>query len=452
MAAITPILLTVISLVVSVFYFKVPLYLPLIFGYSITFVIAVYYRRNTREILKASYKGIRSILMIVIIMVLIGILIAVWASSGTIDALVYYGLTLVHPDRLVVLSFLISSAISMLLGTSVGTMSTVGVALLGIATNLGIHPSLVAGALVSGAFVGDRTSPLSSAAQMNAVVTGSDYHQSIRELLKTLLPSLLITAIIYFFLQDPQTGNVQQLIETARIRIKTTHESMNPWLLLPPFGILLLAIFKVSTKRNLGFGIILGMILAYIFQDLSWYNLIKYSVFGYPHMNGTSYGGGLNMLNQVLLIIVAGAYLGTLEESTILSTVLKRITDGISDRISLVRNTMIISILSAILSSTQVMAIIVPGRVLGNYYLDYKLERKLLNRMISDSGMVVAGLIPWNLNAVLLAIALNISVLDYLPYAYLLMILPVYSYFQFRYSEGKRKKVTEGIFPKATNN
>ncbi len=415
-------------------------------------VVALFYQNSIRELMIASFHGMKSVFLIMIIMVLIGVLIATWSSSGTIDALVYYGLAVIHPNYLVVISFLVSSLISMLLGTSVGTMSTIGVALLGIAHSLGINASLVAGALVSGAFVGDRTSPLSSAAQMNVIVTKTDYHHNFRELIKTLIPAMILTTFVYFLFQNHLTQDTRLLVESARTNVKETHPVINIWLLLPPLGILILALFRVPTKINLAFGIIIGAILAYGIQGLTGYDLIHYGVFGYPHRNGILYGGGLNMLNQVLLILVAGAFLGILESSGILATVLKRMTDSITDSITLVRSTMLISILSAVLSSTQVMAIIVPGRVLYQKYKEFDLEPKLLNRMISDSGMVVAGLIPWNLNAVLLAIALNISVLDYLPYAYLLMILPVYSFIQFSCINYKRKKVTEGILPKTTNN
>jgi len=451
-SAITPILLTVLALISSVFYFKMPLYVPLIFGYFLSLLVALFYQNSFKKLIIDSYYGMKSVFLIMIIMVQIGILIAIWSSSGTIDALVYYGLTVIHPDYLVVISFLVSSIISMLLGTSVGTMSTIGVALLGIAHSLGINTSLVAGALVSGAFVGDRTSPLSSSAQMNAIVTKTNYHQNFRELTKTLIPAMILTTFIYLLFQNHLNQDTAQLVTTARTYVKATHPVINLWLLVPPLSILVLALFRVQTKINLVIGIIIGAVLAYYIQGLSINCLLQYGVFGYPHKNGTLYGGGLNMLNQVLLILIAGAFLGLLESSGILSTILKRMTDSITNSVTLVRNTMLISILSAVLSSTQVMAIIVPGKVLSQKYKEFDLEPKLLNRFISDSGMVVAGLIPWNLNAVLLAIALNISVLDYLPFAYLLMILPFYSFFQFSFKNYKRKKVTEGILPKTTNN
>ncbi|TCS79583.1 Na+/H+ antiporter NhaC family protein [Tepidibacillus fermentans] len=446
-AAIIPILLTVSFLVMSVFLFKLPLYIPLLFGYVLSLGIAFYYHKRLKEFILSSYQGIKSIFMIVIIMILIGVLIAIWSSSGTIDALVYYGLAIIRPKYLVVISFLVSSMVSMLLGTSVGTMSTVGVAFMGIAHRLGINPSLVAGALVSGAFVGDRTSPLSSAQQMNTIITKTDYHENLKELLKTLIPAMVITTIIYFLLKNGMELHGSNLVEGARLKIKAMHPVLSPILLLPPIGILIFAIFRIPTKTNFLFGIISGAILAYLYQGQSWNNLMKYGIFGYSY-NGSLYGGGLNMLNQVFLIFVAGAFLGVLEASGILATILKRLIDSLTTPLSLVGKTMVVSILSAILSSTQAMAIIVPGKVLYEHYQRFQLKPELLNRIISDSGMVVAGLIPWNLNAILLAVALNISVLDYLPYAYLLIILPILSYFQYHFFEQKKEKTNGRNFAK----
>ncbi len=440
---IIPIALTVFLLIMTVFYLDSPLYLPLLMGYFFSFFIAFIYHRSVKELLKATYQGIHSIAAIISILVLIGVLIAIWSSSGTIDALVYYGLAIVNPKYLVVISFLVSSMISMLLGTSVGTMSTVGVAFMGIAHSLSIDTGLVAGALVSGAFVGDRTSPLSSAAQINALVTGANYYDEVSRLIKTLLPVILISAIIYFFIdlywvQLGQGANVK--VEEAMNSLKNLYGQIPLWLLLPPISILIFAFFKVPTKINLTIGILIGIILAYIFQDKDLFSILIEGIFGYQHPTGKVYGGGWNMLHQIVLIVVAGAFYGMLESTGMLATVLRKLTSGINGPVSLVKKTMVISIFSAALSSTQVIGIMVPGKTLSSFYKNYNLGNGLLYKSIADSGMVVAGLIPWNLNALLLAIALNVEVVDYLPFAVLLFILPIYSFYQFKYSYLKKEK------------
>lgn len=441
--ALLPIITTVTLLITTVFYFKIPLFIPLLIGYIFTLLIAVIYNVNLKEMWLASIKGIKSISAVFIILILVGVLIAIWSSSGTIDALVYYGLGVINPKYLIVTSFFSSLLVSMLLGTSVGTASTVGVAFMGMAHSLGFNPSLVAGALVSGAFVGDRTSPLSSAAHINSVVTETKYYNNIKELMKTLIPVVLITTVIYLILGNTNNSldiDYNELVNQSREQLLELYGTLSLWLLLPPLFILIVAFFKVTIRNNLLIGSLIGAVLAYIYQEKTIFELVEYAVFGFHHPNGYVFGGGWNMFYQILLIIISGAFYGLLESSGILSIVLQKIVSGFTDKLSIARKTMSISIYSALLSSTQTISILIPGKVMLKYYKEFNIDPKLLNRFISDSGMVVSGLIPWNLNAILLGIALNISVIDYLPYSFLLIILPIYSYYQYRWDFRRKEK------------
>lgn len=447
--AIVAITLTVGLLILSATYLEIPLYIALLMGYIITLIISLYYKVKIGDLLRGSAAGIKSIAKIFFILILIGILISIWSASGTIDTLVYYGLTLINPEYLILISFLASALVSMLLGTSVGTASTVGIAFMGMAESLGINSAIVAGAIVSGAFVGDRTSPLSSAALVNATVTETNYYDNLKELLKTLIPVLLITGVIYFIIGKNlgiQGDSTAIMIEDVRAVIKSYFNTISLILLVPPIILMVLAIFKVPIRTNLVIGILIAAILAYIFQGKEIPDLFKYAIFGYDHPNGQIYGGGWKMLNQILLIVIAGAYYGLMESSGMLAVLLERLTKSITDSMTLINNTIILSLSSALLSSTQIMSILIPGKVMLQYYKELNIDTKILNRTISDSGMIVSGLIPWNLNAILLGIALNISVIEYIPYAYLLMILPIYSYIFSRYEQ--KKKITSRILAK----
>ncbi len=443
--ALVPIIVTALLLILTVTFFHFPLYIPLLIGYSIILILSFMYRLHLGQLFLASMKGIQSISIIFYILLLLGMLIAIWSSSGTIDALIYYGLAIIQPKYLVVISFFVSSVISMFLGTSVGTASTVGVAFMGMAHSLGINPSLVAGAIVSGAFVGDRTSPLSSAAYVNAVVTGTNFNAMIKELLKTLIPAMLVTMILYFIVEKwlvHLDNDSKSLVVLTREHIMDIYGSLSPWLLLPPVIIFIFTFFKVPIQMNLLLGSLIGGLLAHTYQEKTFFDLIHDAFTGYQHPNGFIYGGAWNMFNQVLLIIVVGAFYGILEESGILSVILEKMTSSFSTNVSIMEKTMGISITSALLFATQIMGIMIPGKVMLKYYKQYAIEPRILNRLISDSGMVVAGLIPWNLNAILLGIALHISVVDYVPYAYLLWILPLLSYLQIQWEFSKKEKNT----------
>jgi len=447
--AIVAITLTVGLLILSATYLNIPLYISLLVGYIIAFLISVFYKVEIRELIKGSVEGIKSIAKVFLILILIGILISIWSASGTIDTLVYYGLSLINPEYLIIVSFIASAFVSMLLGTSVGTASTVGIAFMGMAESLGINSGIVAGAIVSGAFVGDRTSPLSSAALINATVTETDYYDNLKELLKTLIPVLIITGLIYFLIGknlDIQGNSSNVIIEDAKIVILSNFNTISLILLIPPMVLMALAIFKIPIRTNLIIGILIAAILAYIFQRKEILDLFKYAIFGYDHPNGQIYGGGWKMLNQIFLIVIAGAYYGLMEISGMLAVLLERLTKSITSSITLINNTIIISLSSALLTSTQIMSILIPGKVMLQYYKSFNIDKKILNRTISDSGMIVSGLIPWNLNAILLGIALNISVIEYIPYAYLLMLLPIYSYIFSRLEQ--KKKINSRILAK----
>jgi len=445
LSAIVPIGVTAFLLIVTVLFLHIPLFIPLLIGYIITMIISLKYHMRIRELLFASVQGIKSIAKIFYILLFIGILIAIWSSSGTIDALIYYGLAFIDPKYLVVISFIVSSIVSMFLGTSVGTVSTIGVAFMGMAHTLGISPSVVAGALVSGAFVGDRTSPLSSAAHINAVVTETNYYDMIKELLKTLTPAMVVVTLIYFFIGEKVVhldSQSKDLILAAREQILQYYGSLSPMLLLPPVIIFLFAFLKVPIRMNLLAGSLIGAVLAYIYQGKGFIAIIQYAIFGFQHPNGSLLGGAWNMFYQVLLIVVVGGFYGILDSSGIMSLILQKMTSSFTNRLSVIRKTLGISISAALFSATQIMGIMIPGRVMLKFYKQQGIDQKLLNRMISDSGIMVAGLIPWNLNAILLGIALHISVVDYVPYAFLLWVLPVISYLQIRWEYAKQEKTT----------
>jgi len=432
-AALIPIIITVSLMILTVMYLNIPLYIPLLMGFIITLITALFYGAEPKQIFIEAKKGIKSISTVFLVLLLIGVLIAIWSSSGTIDALVYYGLAIIQPEHLIIVSFLVSSAISMLLGTSVGTASTVGIAFMGMAHSIGVNPEIVAGAIVSGAFVGDRTSPLSAVGNINTIITGTKYHDNFQELLKTLIPAMIFTILAYWIIEHSslQIDNESiSIVASARAELLNIYGYFSLWLLLPPLSIMVLAFLKVSIRINLLVGSLIGAIMAYIFQERTILDLFNYAVFGFNHPNGNIFGGGWRMFNQVLLIIISGAFYGLLEASGILATILHKTTERLNTAKAVIQKTMLISIFSAVLTSTQVMSVIIPGKVMLKHFEEFRLKPKLLNRLIADSGMVVAGLIPWNLNALLLGIALHVSVTDYLPYAYFLIIMPIYSYSQ----------------------
>ncbi len=417
-------------LIYTIFYLSIPLFIPMLIGFLFLTISTRFSGHSWRQIKDYSIKGIKNIVPVLPILLLIGALIAIWYDAGIISALIYYGLNFVVLKYYLVTVFLITTVISLVLGSSVAAASTVGIAMIGIAKLLNIPIPIVAGAIVSGAFIGDRTSPVSSSAQLTAAITETKYNQNFPYYFRTLWPVFILTSLIYLIigLGLDNGNNIQPLIKEVQTNILKELNSISLVLLVPPLLVIIAAYFKITTKLNFLIAIFLGIILALFVQKDSLLQLFSTSIFGFREESTQHiYGGIFPMLKQILLIIVSGAFYGVLEHSGAMERLLEKILRSLNSTKRLILATMLFSFLGGIIAATQAMAIIAPGIILKKYYNELKLPKELLASLIADSGIVLAGIIPWNLNALILAITLNVAVFKYTPYSYFLLILPIYS-------------------------
>jgi NhaC family Na+:H+ antiporter len=417
----------------SVLFYPVKFYWPLGVGAVVAALIA--YRRgfSLRSLAHGAWGGMKATLIALSILVLVGSLIGVWMAAGTVPTLVYYGLLFASPRFLVPVAFLLALAVSMMLGTSVGTLSTLGVAIMGVAHGIGAPIPLVAGALVSGALFGDRSSPLSGSLNLNVAMTGTDLRDMMGRLWRTGGPAVAITLGLYivaglFLVADGGAGGTV-LRESLAASVP-----VSPWLLLPPVVVLGLSFARVKVKWALGIGILAGVVLAVLVAGRSILEPIKAGLFGYhattgnPSLDRILSGGGLfPMVHQVILILTAGALNGIMEATGMMALVLERLVKGIRRPLFLVLSTMAISTAVAGVAANQALSIIIPGRMLRGVYQRAGLPATLLSRTLADSGTLFAGLIPWNVMAVLAAAALGVAPLTFAPYTFLAFVLPALS-------------------------
>lgn len=430
LTATLPLLTTALLLIGMLLSGSTAFYLPLAAGALVAAILALRAGFGPRQLGRAALDGMKSTLIALSILVIVGGLIGVWKAAGTVPAMIYYGLGLAQPHLLVPIAFLLALLTSMMLGTSIGTLSTLGVAIMGVAHGIGAPPALVAGALVSGALFGDRSSPLAGSLNLNVAMTGNDLRRMLAFLTPTGLVAALGSLVLYALLGARVSVAAGTGGEALRSAIAATF-SISPWLLLPPVVVLVLAFCRVPVRWALGVGIVAGAVIPLLVGGKL---PIEAALFGFkvqtgdPGLDKMLAGGGiLPMWNQVLLILVAGAFNGIMEATGMMALVVSRLVDGVRRPVSLIGMTMVISVAVAMVAANQALAIIVPGRMLRPSFDRAGLDGRLLSRALADSGTVLAGIIPWNLMGLLAGAALGVPARAFAPYAFFALLLPLVS-------------------------
>src|SRR6056297_627084 len=268
--AIIPVISMIIFLILAVLLWDAPIHIPLIMELTFTLFLALYWGFKWNELEEMMFSSFAKIGNVLIIIMLIGMIIGIWIESGTVPTMIYYGLRFLRPQYFYVISFIFSSMVSIAIGTAFGTVSTVGLALISIAQGMGISLPLAAGSIISGAYVGDRMSPLSSIAILTAHSAESDLHQMIKAMLKTFWVPYILSIVIYFIIGFSQNNYYDNSTE-VNILLTGLGENylISILMLIPPLMIIILALKKVSTILNLMINLILSSLIAFIFSGLS---------------------------------------------------------------------------------------------------------------------------------------------------------------------------------------
>ena len=396
-------------------------------------------------ILEGIKNSISDALPALLILLLIGALAGTWLISGIVPAMIYYGLQIVNPTYFLIAACIVSAIISMATGSSWSTIATIGVALLGIGKALGMSEAMVAGAVISGAYFGDKMSPLSDTTNLAPAMAGTDLVTHIRYMVYTTVPSIIITLILFLFLglnlESQSSVNDINTILTA-IESKFT---ISPWLFIVPATVLFLIVKKVPAIPALFVGTLLGGFAAIIFQpeiiaelgagnnyfQASFITLMnamsgEVSIVTENAMinNLLTTGGMFGMLNTVWLIICAMCFGGVMGASGFLHKLSSSLMKMATNTASLVATTTGTCIFFNVTASDQYLAIVVPGKMFAESYKDKGLAPENLSRTLEDSGTVTSVLIPWNTCGATQASVLGVSTLTYLPFCFFNIISP----------------------------
>ena len=423
-----------------------PNQMALLLATAIAASIGVYNGKSWQSILKGISSSISSTSSAIIILLLIGALTGTWLISGIVPAMVYYGLKILNPEIFLLASCIICAIVSLASGSSWSTIATVGIALLGIGNVLGISEGLIAGSIISGAYFGDKLSPLSDTTNLAAAMSGTNLFTHIKYMMYTTIPSFIITLIIFFFLgvsiEITSNQNINELLDTLNLTF-----NINLWLFIVPLTVIFLIIKKTPAIPALLAGTLLGGAFAIIFQpqlifEISQATILNFKAYYLVIMNAMSSeinivtdnvlmnnllssSGMKGMLPTVWLVICAMSFGGAMQESGLL----KRISDPImlyaKQTGSLIATTSATCFFFNITTSDQYLSIVVPGKMFEKTYKDKGLAPENLSRTLEDSGTVTSVLIPWNTCGAAQSAVLGVATLTYLPFCFFNLISPI---------------------------
>ncbi len=401
---------------------------PLILSLLIFVGISIKRGFEIKNILKMMYKGSKKSFIILEIFVLIGAITSLWIASGTIPGIVYYGTKLISPNYFILSAFLITCLVSFLLGTSFGTVSTIGIAMIVMARAGGVNTNVAAGAIIAGAYFGDRMSPVSSSANLVAHLTETDLYVNIKNMFKSSWFPFLICVIIYLVISfmyplSLNNNNMEfEVLEAFKINIVV---------LLPALSILVFSFFKVNVKLSMLTSIIIAAILGIIMQHSSILDIIKYTITGYE-MDSSSplyaiiRGGGiLSMLKTSIVVIISSAFSGIFEGTGILNS-LDKIISKANTRFELFITSIIISTITAAFGCTQALAIILTEQLVKKTYKDKGVSNTELAVDIENTAVLISPAVPWNIAGLVPATTLGVGI-GFIPFAFYLFLVPIYN-------------------------
>lgn len=407
------------------------------------FIGVTFYRIPWRDYEIAITNNVAGVTSAIIILLIIGALSGVWMISGVVPTLIYYGMQIIHPDFFLTSTCVICALVSIMTGSSWTTIATIGIALLGIGKAQGFEEGWIAGAIISGAYFGDKVSPLSDTTVLAASVTDTPLFRHIRYMMITTIPSLVITLVIFTVMGFAcETSGTEQIAEfTASLNARF---HITPWLLIVPVVTGILIARKVPSIITLFLSTLLAATFAIIFQpellhEISGNNDLfegtMMSLYGSISLQSDSAmlteliatRGMAGMMNTIWLIICAMCFGGAMTASGMLGSITSVFVRFMKNTVSVVASTVGSGIFLNLATADQYISIILTGNMFSNIYEKKGYESRLLSRTTEDAVTVTSALIPWNTCGMTQATILSVPTLTYLPYCFFNLISPLMS-------------------------
>ena len=434
MGSIIAILLFSLSLITCLL-LKFSVVYALVIGYIIFIIYGLIKRHNLIILIKKSFEGVLTVKNILLVFILIGMITALWRASGTIAFIVYMGSKLISPSILILLTFLLCSILSVLIGTSLGTAATMGVICASIGKTMGVNPYYVGGAVLSGIYFGDRCSPMSTSALLIAELTKTNLYTNIKLMIKTSIIPFIVTCLFYLLLGFKSTiSNISVNVT----EIFKQNYNLNIIVIIPAILIVILSILKINVKKTMLVSIVISFIIAMFIQRDSIVALINYCIFGYHHpnerLNLMMKGGGiLSMVNVSLIVGISSSYSGIFKETKMLVSLKKHLKD-FSKKTSSYFVIFLSSIISGAIACNQSL-----GTILTNELCGELVEKQKMAIILENTIILLVGLIPWNIAMGVPLKTIGIGVMSGI-YAFYLYFLPLWNLFLGVIEERKYKE------------
>ena len=423
MGSIIAILLFSLSLIFCLL-LKLSVVYALIIGYMIFVIYGLIKGHNLIVLIKKSFEGVLTVKNILLVFILIGMITALWRASGTIAYIVYMGSKLISPSILILLTFLLCSILSVLIGTSLGTAATMGVICASIGKAMGVNPYYIGGAVLSGIYFGDRCSPMSTSALLISELTKTNLYTNIKLMIKTSIIPFIVTCLFYLFLGfKSKVSNIS--VDVTEI-FKQNY-NLNIIVIIPAILIIILSILKINVKKTMLVSIVISFIIAMFIQRDSIVALINYSIFGYHHpnerLNLMMKGGGiLSMVNVSLIVGISSSYSGIFKETKMLVSLKKHLKD-FSKKTSSYFVIFLSSIISGAIACNQSL-----GTILTNELCGEPVEKQKMAIILENTVILLVGLIPWNIAMDVPLKTLDVGIMSGL-FTFYLYFLPLWNLF-----------------------
>lgn len=413
---------------------KIPAVLPLITAAITACLFGKYFGYTWVELQDAMFSSVSRIMVVILLLMEVGMLIGVWILGGTIPMIIYWGLKLISAASFLATTFILCIVASTMTGTSFGTMGTVGIALVGVGQALGYPLPLVVGAIVSGAYFGDKMSPVSSSTQIASSICEVELFTHIGSMMWTTIPAAIITAIIYAILgmshsADAVASNLPQMLQVLEATF-----NMSIWTLVPPLLMLFLAYRRHPAIPTMMLCIILGGFLAWLLQEQSIQAITKSMIDGYTGKTGMkqldsllSRGGINSMAGTIMMLIAAVSFGGVLEKTRILEVLVEATVKWAHNTGRLIVSVLLAGYIMLIGTGSQMVTVIIPGRAFANTFKERNIHLRVLSRTLEDGGTIATPLLPWSVHSFYIMGVLGVSAWDFAPWAFMCWIVPIFS-------------------------
>ena len=427
--------LLIAVLAVGIIVYGVDPHIPMFVGTIGAALMALRLGYKWSAIEKSMLDGIYKALQSIIILAIIGILTGVWLDAGVVPTMIYYGLQILSPGIFYLGALLICSITALATGTSWGTMGTMGVALMGIGFGLGMNPAITAGAIISGAYFGDKMSPLSDTTNLAPAMAGTDVMTHVKFMLPSTIVTYLVAAVFFLVmgLVQYQGGEADMSSVTTLSTALKDMFTINPLLLLPPVVVIVAVALKMPAIPGIVLGIVTGAIVGMVFQpECSLGSLFSCGMNGFSCETGIyeidellNSGGLMNMMFSISMTIIAMMFGGIMEDTHQLEVIVDKVKTLAKSPAGLVALTEVTCVASNATMPEQYISIVVPGRMYAEEYRKKGLHPATLSNALESAGTVTSALIPWNTCGVFILGTLNIGVAQYAPYAVFNWLMPL---------------------------